>query len=115
MGTDKTDSLKTKNQVSLLSVLVVKFDEGLEKVSSSMSAALPLWSKFLQFPSPPIIRVGRAIRGQNSSKTPNPALIPARSVPPIKVILGQDGDNFRAFTEESPTRTTESFSFRVTE
>ncbi len=30
----------------LLSVLVVKFDEGLEIVSSSMSAALPLWSNF---------------------------------------------------------------------
>ncbi|MEI8109328.1 MAG: hypothetical protein WCI46_16055, partial [Verrucomicrobiota bacterium] len=39
----------------------------------------------------------------------------ARSVPPIKVILGQDGDNFRAFTMESPTRITESFSFRVTD
>jgi len=47
MGTDKTDSLKQETQVSesSLSVLVVKFDEGLEIVSSSMSAALPWWLK----------------------------------------------------------------------
>jgi|GEM_PF-4617251 len=48
MGTDKTDPLKPNSQVSFLSVLVVKFDEGLERVSSSMSAALPLWSKFFK-------------------------------------------------------------------
>ena len=46
MGTDKTDPLKPNSQVFFLSVLVVKFDEVLETVSSSMSAALPLWSKF---------------------------------------------------------------------
>jgi hypothetical protein len=46
MGTDKTDPLKQETQVSFLSVLVVKFDEGLEIVSSSMSASLPLWLKF---------------------------------------------------------------------
>jgi hypothetical protein len=46
MGTDKTDPLKQKTQIFLLSVLVVRFDEGLEIVSSSMSAALPLWLNF---------------------------------------------------------------------
>jgi|GEM_PF-2601515 len=48
MGTDKTDPVKQKTKFPRLFVRFVKFDEGLETVSSSMSAALPLWSKFLQ-------------------------------------------------------------------
>jgi hypothetical protein len=55
MGTDKTDPLKPKNQVFLLSVLVVKsVVKILQNSSSSMSAALPLWSKFLQNPVRPV-------------------------------------------------------------
>jgi len=49
MGTDKTQFTEIKPQVSLLSVRVVKFDEGLKIVSPFMSAALPLWSKILLF------------------------------------------------------------------
>ena len=71
MGTDKTDPLKQNQipslpliragrevrgqnffnpQIPFLSLPVVKFDEGLETVSSSMSASLPLWSKFFKNP-----------------------------------------------------------------
>ncbi len=48
MGTDKTDPVKQEIQIPFLSVLVVKFDEGLEIVSSSISASLPLWSNFFK-------------------------------------------------------------------
>jgi hypothetical protein len=51
MGTDKTDPLKQKTQIFLLSVLVVRFDEGLEIVSPSMSArCTPIVVKCLQNP-----------------------------------------------------------------
>jgi hypothetical protein len=96
MGTDKTDPVKQEIQIPFLSVLVVK---SVVKILQNPVRPCPLHSHC----------------GQNSSKTPNPALIPARSVPPIKVILGRDGNSFLEFTEESPTRITESFSFRVTE